>query len=222
MSKHGLTTLYQALTEPLGPHLDDETLAEIASAEAAGENVDRMYADQLHHIESCVICAEAYASLAEGMLAATADMAEAANALTPFDAYGVQLAQFANSIWGRAVEITSTVTGVWRSLQLGLRPLAIVPSLGSEQIGADWLLLSQQFGQPLPLTIEVRAQRLTESTCRISVRVDRLGLIEVAGRAVQIAFDDQEQAAATDELGVAVFEAIPITAVSHLTILVQE
>ena len=221
MSKLGLTALYQALVEPIGPHLDDETVAEIASAEAAGENVDQMYAIQLQHIESCVKCAEAYASLVVGMLAATTDMAETANVLASRETYGAHLGEFARSIWGRVIEITSTVTGGWRSLRLSLAPLTDVPTLGNEPIGADWVLLSQQFGQPLPLMIEVRAQRLTESTCRLSVRVDRLGLVEVAGRAVQIAFDDQEQRAATDDRGVAVFGAIPITAVSQLMIRVQ-
>ena len=222
MSKLGLTALYQALVEPIGPHLDDETVAEIASAEAAGENVDQMYAIQLQHIESCVKCAEAYASLVEGMLAATTDMAETANVLASRKTYEDQLGQLANSIWGRVIEISSAVTGGWRSLRLSLAPPTVVPTLGNEPIGADWVLLSQQFGQPLPLMIEVRARRLTEVMCQLAVRVDRLGLTEVAGRSIEIAFDDQVQRALTDDQGVALFGSIPITVVAQLTIRVQE
>lgn len=222
MSKRGLSALYQALTEPIGPHLDDETLAEIASAEAAGKNIDRMYDAQLVHIEACVKCAEAYASLVEMMFAATADMAQAANALAPIESYGDQFRQLASSIWGRAVEVTSTLTGAWRSLRLSLAPSTVVPTLGNEQIGAEWVLFSQQFGQPLPFTIEVRARRLTEITCQLAVRVDRLGLTEVAGRTIEIAFDDQSYLATTNDRGVAFFESIPIAAVAQLTIRVQE
>lgn len=222
MSKGGLAALQQALTEPPGQHLDDEMLAEIASAEVAGENIDRAYDAQMQHIEACVKCAETYASLVEGMLVATAGMAEVANALTPREALGAQLVHLANSIWGSAIEIASAVTEGWRSLQLSLAPESVVSTLGNEQLGEEWVLLSQQFGQPLPLTIEVRARRLTEATCQLAVRVDRLGLTEVAGRSIEIAFDDHHRLATTNDQGVAFFESISITAIAQLTIRVQE
>ncbi|HLF25889.1 MAG TPA: hypothetical protein VJG32_06100 [Anaerolineae bacterium] len=300
MSKGGLTALYQALNEPIGPHLDDETLAEIASAEAAGEDVDRRYAAHMRHIESCLTCAEAYADLMEMMSAAVSEMAEAAQKSDPVEVYVAQLLQatrsrvgdvsnlpsliqavavalparftvspvpgeeteavvesairkatktiattpevvtalreairdrlpdlsaylvtFAQSLWGRAMEIKSEMTGAWQSLQLSPAPRAAVPMLSGQVAGAEWPLLSRRSDQPLPLTIEARATRSTELECWLAVRVDRLGLATAAGRTVQIAFGDQELAAVTDEQGVARFEPLPIAALSQLTVRVQ-
>lgn len=82
-----LAALHTALTQPLGPHLSDETLAEVATAEAAGENMERMFAEQLRHIEHCVLCAEAYSHLMEMSLAVFQNMTEAAEVVDPLAVY---------------------------------------------------------------------------------------------------------------------------------------
>jgi len=83
MKERILSGLSEALRWPLGPHLAEETIAELASAEAAGEDIDRLYPSAVAHVESCLPCAEAYGELAVMMLAAIDDMAAAAARVKP-------------------------------------------------------------------------------------------------------------------------------------------
>ena len=84
MKKRGLNALHEAITTPLSTHLDAETIAELATAEAAGEDIEVSYPDQVRHIEVCAQCADEYGELVEMMLAA---VGEAFAALSPQDVY---------------------------------------------------------------------------------------------------------------------------------------
>lgn len=83
----------RALTAPLGAHVDDETMALLVTAEAAGEDIEVTYATPLAHIERCAACAESYLELAQLMLAAVAEMDAAADAVSPEEVYASLLAQ---------------------------------------------------------------------------------------------------------------------------------
>jgi hypothetical protein len=83
---HRLNDLRQALVE-LGSHLDSASLAEMATAEAAGEDVQQLYPVPLQHVEHCQECAEAYYELAEMMLMAVAAMSLTATAVSPAAVY---------------------------------------------------------------------------------------------------------------------------------------
>lgn len=98
MSKRGLYALHKAITTPLSPHLDDETIAELATAEAAGEDIEASYPAQVRHIEVCAQCADEYGELVEMMLAA---VGEAFAAPSPQDVYANTLLE---DIRTRAVE----------------------------------------------------------------------------------------------------------------------
>jgi len=87
MTNNGLSSLYEALTQEPGPHLTDEILAEVATAETAGENIDSLYPVEMQHIETCVDCAEAYSELAEMMLTAVDEMVARAEAVSPLEVY---------------------------------------------------------------------------------------------------------------------------------------
>lgn len=82
MNDH-LDDLRRMLTEPAGPHLDDEKLAEIVTAELSGEGVDVVYATEMAHLERCPDCTAAYEELASLSFTAVASMAAAAYAMTP-------------------------------------------------------------------------------------------------------------------------------------------
>lgn len=69
--------LNQALRQPPSPHLSNELLAEIATAEAAGENVAKSYPAQVAHLESCVRCSQEYGALLELLTEAISDMGAA-------------------------------------------------------------------------------------------------------------------------------------------------
>lgn len=87
MRDHRLAALYQALKQPTGPHLDDETLAVIVDAELAGERVDLLYTKEIEHVEICEQCALAYSDLLMLMGEVMGDMALAADAVSPLEAY---------------------------------------------------------------------------------------------------------------------------------------
>lgn len=93
MGDGGAKALGQALGAPAGPHLDDETLAALATAEAAGESLEALYPEAVAHIETCVRCAKAYAELAEMMMEAVASMASAARRMSPEEVYAGLLAR---------------------------------------------------------------------------------------------------------------------------------
>lgn len=78
-----LDDLRRMLTEPAGPHLDDEKLAEMVTAELSGEDVDVLYATEMAHLGRCPNCAAAYEELASLSFTAVAGMAAAAYAMTP-------------------------------------------------------------------------------------------------------------------------------------------
>ena len=88
MSKRGLSALHEVLTIPLGPHSDDETIAELATTEAAGEDIEARYPSQVRHIESCSQCSLAYGELVEMMLSAVRD---ASAVISPQDVYADML-----------------------------------------------------------------------------------------------------------------------------------
>ncbi len=88
-----LLELQRLLMEESVEVMDDELLAEIASAAAAGEDVDVLYADEMRLIESSVPLAEAYGELAAMMETAVFTMSQAAQAVSPRDIYLGMLAE---------------------------------------------------------------------------------------------------------------------------------
>jgi hypothetical protein len=95
MSKQKIKALRQALGGPPGPHLDQELLAEVATAEVAGEPVETQYAAALAHLEHCLTCAEAYSELVTMALTAAEGMASAAMAVPAEAVYAALLQQAA-------------------------------------------------------------------------------------------------------------------------------
>jgi hypothetical protein len=88
-----LDELRHALTEPIGPHLDDEQLAEIAAAEVAGEDVDAIYDGEMAHLACCPDCAIEYGELVALSATAVAAMAAAAQSMTPQQVFSAVLQQ---------------------------------------------------------------------------------------------------------------------------------
>jgi hypothetical protein len=78
-----LDELHRLLANPVTTHLTDDNLAEMAAAEAAGEDVDVCYPDEMAHLAQCSHCATEYGELVAFSLAALGDMAAAAQAVTP-------------------------------------------------------------------------------------------------------------------------------------------
>jgi hypothetical protein len=90
MNHRGPAALYQALTGPPGSHLDDETLALLAHAEAVDPGwagVEQLDSAAFAHLETCLACAERYGNLVEMMLDAVADLAAAPAVISPAEVY---------------------------------------------------------------------------------------------------------------------------------------
>lgn len=294
-SRRGMAALRDALTAPLGPHVDDETLALIVTAEAAGENVDVAYAETMAHIERCATCAASYGELAQMMFAAVADMDAAAGALAPSDVYTALLAQqleregldasqagrlanqaarnlplslsaapqpesiderwlagvlppaespalvqplaralratasalarymraLAEDTWARYVRFHDTIVEGWNRLPLmadtspGARPSMV------REAEPAWELDQEGSGRPLSLTIDARAERLDNVSCRLIINVDQEGKPPAAGRVVRLRAGSHVWEATTNEKGVGQVEPFPIASLSALMIKVS-
>jgi len=92
MNVAGLHTLRQILATRSSVHLDDETLASMATAEASGETIEPMYTTELEHIEVCVRCAEQYQALVMMLSEALGEMAAAADLIPPDQVFAALLA----------------------------------------------------------------------------------------------------------------------------------
>ena len=294
MSKRGLSALHEALTGPLGDHLDDEVIAELATAEAAGEDIEARYPSQVKHIEHCTQCAQAYSELVELMLLAVGGMAAAASAVQPVETYAAfllkdldaqippfpKLAEFvhslalklptlfvklpisqadidfdslttlvtkadpsisdttslttaitqsiqrnlsalsiylegvANSLWGRSIQVRQQIADDWQNLFLSLGPQYREATLGEfDAADSEWPLMQLHSGHGLPFQVSAWAERISPVACKVYVQIDRPGLVNVAGRIIEISYDEQTLSSQSDKSGTAVFEPMPIAAV---------
>ncbi|MCB9134677.1 MAG: hypothetical protein H6636_04570 [Anaerolineales bacterium] len=97
MSSHkshpALHALRETLSAPSTEHLNDGQLAELATAEAAGESLESAYPQETAHLETCVACAEAYTELIMLMEQALEGMAAAPEPISPPQGYTTLLLQ---------------------------------------------------------------------------------------------------------------------------------
>ncbi len=274
--------LQEALTASLDPHLDDETLAELTTAEAAGEDLEQAYPKETAHLELCVPCAEAYAELLTLMAETFAGMTQAAAAVSSADVYqavllgqfeetspelsaaaaqvaaaiprhitavkdkaqiadalqnislpaqwdakirqavqrapaalGLYLTGVADALWRQAFDVHTELTAQWGRIQPQLLPTAVRPVLSGAESGPTKTLFDISVR---PLTVDVQATRTAPLTCDLSVRVDRIGLKDVEGRVVQLAYDEHARETRTDDTGTARFTNVPIAVLGEMTI----
>ena len=97
MNRAGLRALRQTLRTQTSTHLDDETLAILATAEIGGEAIELIFAGELAHLETCVTCAESYDNLMLLMQEAIGEMTAAANLITPTQVFAALLADRLNT-----------------------------------------------------------------------------------------------------------------------------
>ncbi|MCA9950127.1 MAG: hypothetical protein KDE48_10805 [Anaerolineales bacterium] len=286
----GLAELRALLTTSADPHLDDERLAAVVTAEAMGEDIEAVFAQELAHVEQCVTCAEAYSALFELTALAMADMSAAAAQVSPQAIYLAMLRQdtdmtldpqimqevvtavsllfdrppttteafdhgltgrsdrfdqpvektllavmrqnlaalsaflhgTAAALWGQVLDVQTAAAESGQRLQLRPGRTALIPTLSSRESGDEWQVLSRRVGQLMPLHVDARARRSSPLACTLTVRTDRPGLVDPAGRRVQIRYGDVQVTAVTDAQGVAAFVNIPIAALAVLDLMIEE
>ncbi len=129
--------LQEALTASLDPHLDDETLAELTTAEAAGEDLEQAYPKETAHLELCVPCAEAYAELLTLMLETFAGMAQAA--VSPADVYqAVLLGQFDEASPDLSAAAAQAAAAISRHITVVEDKAQITAALQNISLPAQW------------------------------------------------------------------------------------
>lgn len=120
--------LSQALRQPPGTHLTDELLAEMATAEAAGEDIVQTYPAQVAHLESCVRCSQDYGALLEMLTGAISDMTAAV--WQPAAAFSqLLLTQLPpEPEWAKAVEqLVEQLPAYFADVPAGVAPNALAP-----------------------------------------------------------------------------------------------
>lgn len=225
MSKR-LDELRRLLTETPGEHLSDETLAEIVTAELAGEDVDNLFAEQFRHLESCERCAEAYSALMEAIVAADDEPAARLEAETT------------TTLWGQPLNITIHAEEHAQRLRLRHKPASDSLTAAPTE---EWLLLTQRVGRAPALNVEARARRQSPHLLTLTIQTNppesgailreaaepyQTGAEQPApggaGRKIQLEYGGQTVTVVTDENGIATFQDIPISALAALDIVIQE
>jgi hypothetical protein len=139
MRSEALERLRKALVAPAGPHLGDETLAEIWSIEATGEQPAEHYRAALEHLESCPDCAEAYSALARLWQATTEDMSQAAAQIQPLEVYAALLTDRLQAALGSVPGLVEVVRLVAAGLPLYFsQPPAAEPTIQPAWIEQIW------------------------------------------------------------------------------------
>ncbi len=126
----GLQNLRRALI-PSHEHLEDNSLADLTTAEIAGNDIEALYPQEMAHLESCPACAQTYADLIEMTLAAFGGMAENAASVSPQTVYAAILARDLSL----HVDETAAIPELARALAGGL-PLLFVQPPVAEDISA--------------------------------------------------------------------------------------
>ncbi len=101
---HPLQALHHALTTFAPQHLDDAQLAELATTEATGENLETRYPEETAHLETCAACATSYAELLELTLTAFEGMAALPAPVSPREGYTAHLLQKLRTRFGNVTE----------------------------------------------------------------------------------------------------------------------
>jgi hypothetical protein len=128
----------------------------------------------------------------------------------------------ASVVWQQTLTVASSgVQDRWHRLQLAPALAGVVPVLSGAEMGEERLVLSRRVAAAVPFQVEMKANRVAPLNCQLVIQVDRPGLRDPSGRLVQIAYGDQRQTAATDAMGAARFDDVPIAALADFTILVQ-
>lgn len=141
VSNDGVEALRRALGSPAGDHLDDDVLAALATAEAAGEDVETLYPEPVAHVETCVRCAQAYGDLVEMMLEAVDEMAAAARRGSPQAAYAALLARCLGE------EGAEEMQGLAERAAAGLPPLFAEPPAGPEEVTPSLVAMALAAGE---------------------------------------------------------------------------
>ncbi len=212
MSRRGLAALYLAMSEPIGTHLDDETLAVIVDAEMAGQDVEQLYSSELAHIEQCERCASAYSEL---MLMVETAVEEMAQSMTvPEDITAFDIA----AIWRQAFSLTAEKIENQFRLSFG-RPTSQFAEPGPVyQAGDDWSFPPIILPSSRPIQVDTALTRLSDDTCRLTIRLQALDDQPLSSPTIEIQYDQTVETAETAPDGSAHFTQIPIAALPSLTI----
>ncbi|MFZ0547026.1 MAG: hypothetical protein WAM60_16395 [Candidatus Promineifilaceae bacterium] len=238
MPDRGLAALYQALNNPPGSHLDDETLALIVDAELAGEDVDKLFSDQIDHIETCESCATAYSDLMVMMQEMIGDMTRAAETVSqtettslteearllkaaaePTSERLVNLTQQAALVWNRVFSATADLIGDKYHLALAGSPSQLAEPRTAYHAGNDRLLVRLDLPGSL-LHLEAHLSRQTLLTCHLTIQLKSAKETRLAGHMVQIRYKRIAESAETGNTGAVRFNNIPIAALPELEITV--
>jgi hypothetical protein len=219
MNKRGLAALFEALSTPIGSHLDDETLAVMVDAEMAGEDIEALYGSQIGHIERCERCASAYSELMVLLQTAVEALGqEMAEPLPKADAPPLDI----SAIWRKALSFTAEQIGGHFRLRLlpdsGHYLRESPPIYGGDD---EWPLPPLNLPTTRPLTLKAHFSRQTAESCGLTIKLQDLEGNPLANQSIQIQFDGQTKTAETAPDGAAAFNNIPIAALPRLTITIR-
>jgi hypothetical protein len=172
------------------PHLNDDVLAEIATAEALGENVETLYIAALQHLELCVDCADTYANLIEIFQDALNEMTTAASTVSPAAAYAAIIQHSATVPTESADAWAQLVKNVTDSLPAWFSSITAVTQANVTQV-VDQLLQTQPFSQALILAARrAISHKLGALAAYLTGQADagwqREFQVRITGRALQL------------------------------------
>jgi len=202
-----------------------EQLAAYVEAQFEGSNYQMAFPHVAQHLDSCVICAEAYAQMYELVLADRNDRLPEPSYIPQPD---LSFLTQPPLLWA-ALQSALQQTQTHISLQLDATLVALLspqPSLTMTRAGDD-----AQFGEQiltltsdqipvtdLPFSLAAYADKENQELCLVEITVEPPGLSwpDLGGSEVHLSYNDGVKTGTTDDWGTAVFANIPRTELENL------
>lgn len=199
------------------------------TAQLDGEDVIEQFPDTAVHLDTCLLCAEAYALLYETRSAEMGNQLIDPPTLPAPDLSFLQSGPNLSSLLKQQLQATANqinlqLTSALLSLLTPLPQTAPVRAASGRYAEAIHSLTPQHVPDvPLPFSMTAYKDLQNADLCLVEINVTPPGISwpDLEGYQVQIAFADQTFKDKTDDWGTAVLANIPIDQLANLTITIE-
>ena len=213
MSEKALKNLNDMLNQPTDVPIDDAMLAEVATAEVAGQDVEQLYPEVIRLIESSESLADTYAELVEMVTISLVEMAVAADNVAPEEVTAA-IASAKPVVWGQHVKLKKAIKELEQGIQhtmevLFSKPLAHATLSGTSD-NDNWEWFDVYSGDVFPLRIQASLTKQSDTTSKLTVSVLEGVRQPVEGCVVTVRYHEYEATAVSNDKGLAFFESLQL------------
>ncbi len=204
--------------------LDDYIMAQLD-----GEDMVRKFPDTAVHLDTCLLCAEAYAALYDTYTAEMGNQLIDPPTMPAPDLTFLQSGPNLSSMLQQKLQVTVNqislqLTAALLSILMPLPQAAPVRSTSGRYAEALYSLTPEHVPDlALPFSMTAYKDLQNADLCLVEINVTPAGISwpDLEGYQVHITFADQTLSEKTDDWGTAVFANIPVDQLANLTITIQ-